>query len=525
MNKLTFYLILCWLSFNLSAQTAINFEGDAVRTFIMGNNNASLNISNGTLEAWIKTSDAGSGYRGIIVKHYSYGIYLLDNKLVAYSWDGSFNTYNTDITLSDNVWHHVAFSFQDNITNGSKLFIDGYPVLTFTYSVRSSQYNFVVGQGTDRTDETSIQHFNGIIDQVRVWNTARTEEEILENYKRKIAETSSELVLLWQFEEGSGNIVLDSSENNNDGTLYNINESNWVSGYPCSNSAGLMAHYSFNGDANDSSGNDHHGTVYGAILTPDRDDNANCAYYFDGIDDYIDLGDWENGGAMSITFWARWDDFNNYSRVIDLANGSSNANIIVSNYQTAGKFFFQIYSTSTKGVTSSSYIITASSWDFYSATVSDNGVMRIYKNGVLVNELTNGVVPAQVLRTKQYVARSNFLQDGYFKGAIDDIRIFNHTLSEVEISAVYNEIPTSIEESTYNSFKVFPNPVKSTLYFNQLLKSGCTLSLFNITGKCVFSKLVNENTNSINLDQLSEGIYLLKIQSDDGEETLKIVKN
>lgn len=287
----------------------------------------------------------------------------------------------------------------------------------------------------------------------------------------------------------------------------------------------MAAYYPFDGNANDISGNEHNGTVYGATLTSDRNGNANCAYYFDGIDDYIDLGDWENGGAMSITFWARWDAFNNYSRIIDLANGSSNANIIVSNYQTAGKFFFQIYSTSTKGVTSSSYIITASSWDFYSATVSDNGVMRIYKNGVLVNELANGVVPAQVLRTKQYVARSNFSQDGYFKGAIDDIRIFNHTLSEVEVSNIYNNTSTRIEKSNLNSIKVFPNPVKSTLYFSQQLTSGSTLSLFNITGKCVFSKLVNENTNSINLNQLSEGIYLLKIQSDNGEETLKIVKN
>ena len=38
--------------------------------------------------------------------------------------------------------------------------------------------------------------------------------------------------------------------------------------------AGLIAHYPFNGNANDGSGNANHGTVSGATLTPDRYGNA-----------------------------------------------------------------------------------------------------------------------------------------------------------------------------------------------------------------------------------------------------------
>ena len=52
----------------------------------------------------------------------------------------------------------------------------------------------------------------------------------------------------------------------------------------------LIAYYPFSGNANDESGNDNHGTVHGAILTEDRLGNANNAYYFDGVDDYIDIG-------------------------------------------------------------------------------------------------------------------------------------------------------------------------------------------------------------------------------------------
>jgi hypothetical protein len=54
--------------------------------------------------------------------------------------------------------------------------------------------------------------------------------------------------------------------------------------------SGLLAYYPFNGNANDESGNGNDGTVYGATLTVDRFGIADSAYYFDGVDDYIDCG-------------------------------------------------------------------------------------------------------------------------------------------------------------------------------------------------------------------------------------------
>ncbi len=53
-------------------------------------------------------------------------------------------------------------------------------------------------------------------------------------------------------------------------------------------SDGLVAYYPFNGNANDESGNGNNGIVHGATLTADRSGNANSAYSFNGIDNYID---------------------------------------------------------------------------------------------------------------------------------------------------------------------------------------------------------------------------------------------
>jgi len=52
---------------------------------------------------------------------------------------------------------------------------------------------------------------------------------------------------------------------------------------------GLVACYPFDGNAMDASGNGNDGTVNGATLTEDRLGNADSAYNFDGVDDYIEI--------------------------------------------------------------------------------------------------------------------------------------------------------------------------------------------------------------------------------------------
>jgi hypothetical protein len=52
---------------------------------------------------------------------------------------------------------------------------------------------------------------------------------------------------------------------------------------------GLVGYWPFNGNANDESANGNNGTVNGATLSADRFGNANKAYSFDGVDDYITI--------------------------------------------------------------------------------------------------------------------------------------------------------------------------------------------------------------------------------------------
>ena len=64
--------------------------------------------------------------------------------------------------------------------------------------------------------------------------------------------------------------------------------SGWSSGASAvSITNGLVGAWEFTENADDSSGNENHGVVYGATLTTDRFGNANSAYSFDGVDDYV----------------------------------------------------------------------------------------------------------------------------------------------------------------------------------------------------------------------------------------------
>ena len=99
---------------------------------------------------------------------------------------------------------------------------------------------------------------------------------------------------------------------------------------------GLVAYYPFNGNANDESGNNNNGTVYGAKLTTDRFGKPNSAYSFDG-GSYIEVQNSSSlnpANSISITWWCYIFKFNNtYSTFIsnweDLGNNKRSYSMVI----------------------------------------------------------------------------------------------------------------------------------------------------------------------------------------------------
>ena len=204
---------------------------------------------------------------------------------------------------------------------------------------------------------------------------------------------------------------------------------------------GLTAWYPFDGNASDMSGNGRLGTTYnGAGWAAGK---VGQALSLDGVDDYMDAGDFEIGGAVTFAAWVKYDAFNSWSRVFDFGNGQDNHNILMAHYQTtsSGRFSHRVTSTSTYELGGSNNLA-PNTWLHRVGVIEANGNMRLYLNGSLVSSNTNSSVLPTLTRTQQYVGRSNWAADGYLDGLIDDFRIYNRALSATEVSNLH-QLPAS----------------------------------------------------------------------------------
>lgn len=154
---------------------ALYFDG--VNDYVDCGNGTSLQLTTGTVMAWIKTPNAGSNYRGIVVKQMAYGMFLYGNIFGIYDWGiATFRTTNTN--LADNKWHYVAFSFQSGISNGTKLYIDGNWKIDTTMTISDQTVQLFIGKGIPTTG----QEFSGLIDEVAVFSRALSPQEISQYY-------------------------------------------------------------------------------------------------------------------------------------------------------------------------------------------------------------------------------------------------------------------------------------------------------------------------------------------------------
>jgi hypothetical protein len=189
---------------------------------------------------------------------------------------------------------------------------------------------------------------------------------------------------------------------------------------------GLVGWWPFNGNANDESGNGRDGSVNGPILTMGKNGQNNTAYFFDGIDDRLYLGNWFNYTTFTISMWVKPENQNGHAVLID-NNHSSNLNWVcqaITNWQSNGYSF----------INSSQFTLPTTGWSHLIFAYSNNQVL-VYLNGSLISQthhnLNYGRSPSLYLGYWQVdTAR-------FWKGSIDDIAIWNRTLNNSEINALY----------------------------------------------------------------------------------------
>jgi len=218
----------------------------------------------------------------------------------------------------------------------------------------------------------------------------------------------------------------------------------------------LVAYYPFNGNANDESGNEHHGIVMGATLISDRFGIANSAYYFDGIDNEVLMGyhsSLDILGDITICAWFKTETPQWGSLVSNFdQHGPDNGYelCIGSLYEDGGFVYFECAKDDIRDGLSTNASFNDGQWHFVVATLAPDGTSRrrvfvdtIERSGY--NNPLGGPIPS-IGPTPNYPfkigAASNRTGpevNANFNGIIDDVRIYDGVLSDSEIEFLFLE--------------------------------------------------------------------------------------
>ncbi len=82
------------------------------------------------------------------------------------------------------------------------------------------------------------------------------------------------------------------------------------------------------------------------------------------------------------------------------------------------------------------------SWNHISWTLDPSGTWIMYINGVLTTSATSKAYPRSIIRSNNYLGRSNWVSDDYFNGFIKDFRMYRRVLSGTEVSTLFNTTRT-----------------------------------------------------------------------------------
>jgi len=215
---------------------------------------------------------------------------------------------------------------------------------------------------------------------------------------------------------------------------------------------GLVGWWELDANANDSSGNAHNGTVHSATSTLDRFGRAASAMLFNGSNSYINIPnapDLNPTSAITFTAWFRptsyppagtyaWPD------VLRKGSGAGAAYSMETQWVYQGRPEMSAWING--GVSMAHLPVAADDW-YFGAGVYDGAKMSFYLGKWQAGQLAllqhnESSAPSAITPTSTDLFIGSDSTNGgssrTFKGAIDDVRIYNRALAPSEVNAVYN---------------------------------------------------------------------------------------
>ncbi|NNK28961.1 MAG: LamG domain-containing protein, partial [Flavobacteriaceae bacterium] len=206
--------------FTSFAQTSINVDTGYIDL------GTGFSLTSYTKEAWINWADVSNSNNLISGNFTNQHAFYAPNGNMRSGHNGSWNTViDTDDLIKD-VWEHWAVTY-DGTTGAMALYRNGVLKSSGTTAPGFIVTDIEIGSFNQGS------FFEGLIDDVRIWEVVRTPAEIAANFNQCLTGTETGLVALYDFEDGSGLTLTDQTSNGNNGTIINVAplpDLTWVTG-------------------------------------------------------------------------------------------------------------------------------------------------------------------------------------------------------------------------------------------------------------------------------------------------------
>ncbi len=236
MKNIYFTLILLLgFSIGFAQNNGILFNGTSESLEIPNKPEYNIQASY-TIEAWIYANEWKSlSWQGSIITKDAQGpnrgfaFRAGDNGKLSFAMaaDGIWPEVLTPSIMNLQQWHHVAVVVNNG---GMTLYVDGQAAANSTYSGTlntNDDLPVTVGGSSGFAD----RYFDGIIDEIRIWNLARTATEIADNTTTEFTGSESGLIAYFPMNDGSGTTATNLVDAACSATLLDMDDTNWVDGY------------------------------------------------------------------------------------------------------------------------------------------------------------------------------------------------------------------------------------------------------------------------------------------------------
>lgn len=207
---------------------------------------------------------------------------------------------------------------------------------------------------------------------------------------------------------------------------------------PSASSGGLVAAYNFEEASgttvNDTSGKANHGTISGAIRTTGK---YGKALFFDGTNDWVTVNDSTSldlTTGMTLEAWVNPSELSSKWRTAIIKENAAKLSYVLYANSDANTPVVDTYIKSYNPLKGTS-ALPLNVWTHLAAT-SDGATARLYMNGVQVS--SRALAGSTLTSSGPLRIGGNNVWGEFFKGRIDDVRIYNRPLTANEIQADMN---------------------------------------------------------------------------------------